>query len=74
MAKQFRDIISADFVNKTFTTLKVTNVDFIEKPGMHRIFYEGCSSPIPLTPEDFEQLCEDKIVELHHGEVAIRFA
>jgi hypothetical protein len=73
MAKQFRDIISADFVNKTFTTLKVTDV-IVKFPRPIEIYYEGCTSPIILNCEEFNELCSDHIVEMHQGEVAIRFA
>lgn len=72
MAKQFRDIISADFVTGKFTTLRVTDV-VVEFPRPHKIYYEGCISPITVDAEDFNQLCEGRIVELHHGEVAIRW-
>lgn len=72
MARQFRDIISADFVNNKFTRLKVINVLCVHE--LVQVFYDDCISPIQLSEEQYEQLCEDKIVELHHGEVAIRFA
>ena len=46
MASEYRDIISSDFVNKTFTTLKITNVEFDFENKLFNIFYEGCISPM----------------------------
>jgi len=71
MASEYRDIISSDFVNKTFTTLKITNVEFDFENKLFNIFYEGCISPMILSPEEYETLCLEHIVELHQGEVAI---
>lgn len=72
MARQFRDIISADFLTNKFNTLKVTNVLCVH--GLTQIFYDDCISPIELTEEEYETLCLDHIVELHQGEIAIRWA
>jgi len=68
----FRDFITADFTNKTFRTSKTTNIVFLED-GLVEIYYDECLSPMILGEEDYQRLCSDHIVELHHGEVSIMF-
>lgn len=69
----YRDIITADFVRKTFRTTKTTNIVFTEDE-MVDIFYDECLSPIILGKEEYDRLCGGHIVELHHGEISIMFA
>jgi len=69
----YKNIITADFVRKTFRTSTLTHIILPTDNELAQIFYDECLSPIMLEKEDYEKLLLGNIVELHEGEVAIMF-